>query len=281
MSRIFGFGLLILLGLNLFLYGYLFQFFQEPELGIHFLKVGQGDAELVRLHRSTVLIDAGPGTRVIEEIDKVLPVYDRTIDIAIVSHPSLDHIAGMMPVLERYQVRLFVMTGVETTLAEYQKLKEIIKNSNIPVLYAIRGEKINFRTSEIAILFPAKLLRGREVPKKDMNDTSIVARLSHPGLSALFTGDITSKAEKTLFAEKTDILKVPHHGSKYSSSKEFLERVSPKWAAIGVGRNSYGHPTSETLSRLSAVGAKIFRTDIDGTVSFFVDNGVVKIKTME
>lgn len=275
---------LVLVGLgiaNVALYSYLFSFLQEPELGVHFLSVGQGDAELIRGNRSSILIDAGPGSRVVQEIDKVVPAYDRTIDVAIISHPQLDHMGGMLPVIERYKVRLFVMTGVEATLAEYQKLKETLRARGIPVLYAVKDEKISFGRNELTILFPETLLAGESFPSRKLNETSIVARLDSPAFSALFTGDITSKTESQLNPGPATILKVPHHGSKYSSSGEFVAAVSPKWAVIEVGRNSYGHPTHEALSRLAAVGAKVFRTDVGGSVSFLVDNGVVKIERVE
>ncbi|MFN7088479.1 MAG: ComEC/Rec2 family competence protein [Candidatus Paceibacteria bacterium] len=264
---------------NFAAYSYIFAFLKEPELSVHFLNVGQGDAEIVRTNRSTILIDAGPSSKVIGEIDSVLLPYDRTIDIAILSHPNYDHLAGFLPVLSRYRVRLFMMTGASHTISEYQKLKQELNNLKIPVLYAMAGERIILKRSELLLLYPERPLLYEKIPPKSLNDTSIVAWLYHPALSVLFTGDISSKVEKILQISTSTVLKVPHHGSKYSSSEEFMKKVLPKYAVIEVGRNSYGHPTQEALSRLAAVGAKVFRTDVDGTVSFFVEDRVVKIRT--
>jgi len=281
MFKALNFILLGLILLNAVLYYNLYLIFSEPELGVHFLAVGQGDAQLFRTGRSAILIDAGPGRRVIEEIDKVLPASDRTIDIAMISHPQLDHIGGMLAVLERYRVRLVLMTGIEYPLAEYGKLKEVLRASKIPILLAVAGEKIKIGDAQLIILYPEKLLAGELFSSKTVNETSIVAELVHPAISALFTGDITSKTEERLSLDKSEILKVPHHGSKYSSSEKFLAQVSPHWAVIEVGRNRYGHPSQETISRLTAIGARVLRTDVAGTVSFLVDGGVVKIKTGE
>ncbi len=278
MSKALGFILIGLFVGNVTLYANLFSVFQEPDLALHFLSVGQADAESIRSARSTVLIDAGIGKRTIEALDAVLPSYDRTIDVAIITHPNLDHYGGMDEVLERYRVRLVLMTGAEVTTAEFQKLLTLLREKEIPILYAMRGEEIAFGKNQIQILSPREPLFGKNILRDKLNDTSIVAKLVHPGLTALFTGDISSKLETNLQVGDADILKVPHHGSKFSSSLKFLQQVSPKYAVIEVGKNSYGHPTSETLSRLASVGAKVFRTDLDGTISFLVRDGKVEIR---
>jgi len=119
------------------------QLRQQPALAVHFLNVGQGDAELIRTRAGNILIDAGRSSRVTYEIDKFLKYPDRTIDVAMLTHPNLDHLAGFAEVLKRYNVRLFVMTGVKyDTLAEYQRLKGILEAKRIPILYAVAGEEI-------------------------------------------------------------------------------------------------------------------------------------------
>lgn len=257
---------------------------QRPALSLHFLNVGQGDAELIRTRAGNVLIDAGKSGRVVYELDKFLQYPDRTIDIAMLTHPNLDHLAGFLEVLGRYNVRLFVMTGVRyDTLAEYQKLKKTIEAKRIPILYAVAGEEIKLGGPEIKIVWPNEFLRDKYFPKNDLNDTSVVARLAWRDFSALFTGDITANVERRLeqVAGRLTVLKVAHHGSKFASDAGFLGAVRPKYAVIEVGKNNYGHPTQEALGRLAAAGAKIFRTDLDGSVSFSFADGMVKINARQ
>lgn len=255
------------------------------DLAIHFLDVGQGDASLIETPAGNVLIDGGPsGRRVVAEIDKFLDYPDRTIDVVVMSHPNQDHIAGFVEVLKRYNVRLFVMSGVKyDTLASYQEIKRILQEKHIPILYAVAGEEFLLGGPKMKVLWPREPLKDKYFPRKALNDTSIVARLSQDDFDALFTGDISAKVEERLASTVGDIgvLKVAHHGSKYSSDIRFLRAVQPEIAAIGVGRNSYGHPAQETLDRLAAVGAKVLRTDLGGPVSIVINNGVVKITAKE
>lgn len=249
---------------------------------IHFLDVGQGDASLIRARAGNVLIDGGRGAMsAVRSIDEILPVSDRIIDILVVGHPQIDHLGGFVEVLRRYDVRLVLFSGADYPLKAYQTFLATVKAKKIPMLYALRGEEIFMGSGKFRVLAPDTLLAGVSVSEKIVNDTSVVMRFDAGGAAALFTGDISSGAERRIstLAGDIDILKVSHHGSKYSSDASFLRAITPQIAVIGVGKNSYGHPAPETLSRLTAVGAQIFRTDRHGTVSLIVDNGVVKIKT--
>jgi len=132
-------------------------------------------------------------------------------------------------------------------------------------------------------VWPNELLRGQYFPPKELNDTSVVALLVWRDFSALFTGDITSNVEQRLkqTVGRLTVLKVAHHGSKFASDAGFLAAVKPRYAVIEVGKNNYGHPTQEALSRLAAAGAKIFRTDLNGPVSFSFSDGIVKINARQ
>ena len=244
-------------------------------LEVHFLSVGQGDAQFIESPAGNVLIDGGPSKRVVHEIDKFLDYPDRTIDVVLMTHPNRDHIKGFVDVLKRYDVRLFVMTGVRyDTLPEYQEILALIREKRIPVLYGQRGQEIRFGGPTLQILWPAEVLRDRAYPREKLNDTSIVAKLSGGDFDVLFTGDISAAVERTLADSVGDIevLKVAHHGSKYSSDANFLRATRPEIAVIGVGKNSYGHPTQEALSRLAAIGARAFRTDLEGSFTVTVQN---------
>jgi len=247
---------------------------------LYFLNVGQGDSELIRTVAGNILIDGGRGKlTTLNELDKILSGSDRTIDILMVSHPQLDHLAGLIEVARRYNVRLAVMTGAEYPLAEYQTLKALLRANKVPILYAIRGEEIVLGPGRLMIFNPAYILRGKATNPNTINDTSIVAKFSADGAAALFTGDISAAKERALadLIGRIDILKVSHHGSKYSSDPEFLRKVRPKIAVIEVGKNPYGHPTAEALSRLAEVGARVFRTDLDGTITFQLKESKIQI----
>ena len=248
---------------------------------IYFLDVGQGDSELVILPGGIkVLIDAGPNSKVVNELESILRPTDRYIDLLVLSHPETDHFNGFIDVLKRYQVGAFIYNGRAGTAQSWKELAKIVEENKIQVFIFGQGDKIKNQDDFFEILLPnADFLRSKE-----LNDTSLAIKFVNNGgqtqTNILFTGDIGEKNEKYLvnnFDIKVDILKVGHHGSKYSSSNYFLKAVNPKIAAIEVGKNSYGHPTKETLNGLALVGAQIFRTDQDGTIKLIVNSGEINI----
>jgi len=248
----------------------------DPE--IYFLDVGQGDSEFLSLPGGAqVLIDGGPlNGRVVTELSAILPFTDRYIDLVILTHSQLDHFGGLIQVLSKYEVGAFLWNGKRGTASALKSLEKVLESRGIPVVTLGAGDKIRYKDNYFEILSPDQSLLNA----KDLNDTSIVARFVSGEAEILFTGDIGSAVEKKLtktYNLKSDILKVPHHGSKYSSSPNFLSAVAPALAVIQVGKNSYGHPTSATLNRLARVGAQIFRTDNDGTIKLTFGNGGVKV----
>ncbi len=227
----------------------------------YFLNVGQGDSELVRLGRANFLIDSGKDASVVDNLDKIIPNYRKRIDVAFVSHGQTDHAGGMFYLLKNYDVGYVIYNGDNTSL--WQNLKKLLEEKNIPYLILKAGDRIVYGADRFDILWPTAL--AQEIGS---NDNSMVIKYSGRDYSSLFTADISSKVESEIVADRinADIIKVPHHGSKYSSSQYFLNAVSPEIAVIEVGKNSYGHPTSEVLKRLESVGSKIFRTDKNGLV---------------
>ena len=243
---------------------------------INFYDIGQGDGIMVEAGNDIqVVIDGGPSDKMVEKIGKDLPFYDRQIELMIMTHPDKDHLGGLVDVLKYYQVEQVLITGIECDTAVCQEFNKIIKEKNIPVKIAQAGQIINLgEGTYLGIFSPRENLSGRKF--KDDNDTSIVAKLISNGRSALFTGDIGFKVENELMEGNTnldsDILKVSHHGSKYATSSKFLEATSPQIAVISVGKNSYGHPAEELLSRINDYGAAIKRTDLDGDVKMEIGN---------
>jgi len=244
---------------------------------IYFLNVGQGDSELLVLPGNIkVLIDGGPNKNVIYELEKVLKPTDRYIDLVILTHSEADHLTGLIDVFKRHRVGVFIFNGRLATSAAFEELTRIISQRKIPIVILSEGDKIAHLKDKIIVIAPDK----NNLKASKLNDTSLVLKLESQGLSVLFTGDIGNKIEKSLLGKyasdlNVDILKVAHHGSKYSSSPEFLKIAAPKLAIIEVGKNSYGHPTAEVLNRLASIGSQVFRTDLNGTLKLILKEGKI------
>lgn len=246
----------------------------RQELEVYFLDVGQGDAIFIQAPGgSQILIDAGPNKHVLRELSKAMPFYDRTIDMVIESHPDSDHINGLVDVLRRYDVGYLMKSGIESDNAVFVEIEKIVTEKKVKKLLARRGTRVTLGNGAVLdILFP-----DRDPAGWDTNEASIIAKLVYGNKSFLFTGDSPEKMEKYLvsFNSKSvdaDVLKVGHHGSKTSSSEIFLGYVSPEYAVISAGKdNKYNHPHQEILDRLTRFGAKIFRTDEQGTIKIKTD----------
>lgn len=251
------------------------------ELEVDFLDVGQGDAILIQAPGGNqILIDTGPNKAILRELSKVMPFYDRSIDMVIESHPDSDHIGGLPEILNRYEVSAVMESGVNSDSAIYAETEKIISDKNIKKILARRGMKINLGDGGyLDILFP-----DRDVAGMDTNDASVVAKLVYGKNSFLFTGDSLQKMEKYLVSLDgknldSDVLKVGHHGSKTSSSEEFLGYISPEYAVISVGEdNKYGHPHQEILDRLQKFGVNILRTSELGTIKIKSDGDSIIIQ---
>ncbi|MDP3724926.1 MAG: ComEC/Rec2 family competence protein [Nanoarchaeota archaeon] len=249
-------------------------------LRITFLNVGQGDASLITLPGGAqIMIDGGPNPRdALQELSKVLSPFDRTIDLITSSHPQQDHIGGLPEVIRRYRTSAYISNGEKNTIGVYETLIETLQKENVPNIILSRGDRIRYRDSIIEVLNPPKKLG------EDLNENSIVLLLKSASTTALFTGDIGAKTEKQILQylevglPDIDILKVAHHGSKYSSSKEFLKALTPKIAVIQVGeKNRFGHPAKETINRLKNVNTKILRNDEDNTITLISNGETIKI----
>jgi len=254
--------------------------------------IGQGDAILIKTpENQTMLIDGGPNNKVLQKLGQYLPALTKRIDIVLLTHPHADHVTGLVEVLKRYDIGTVILSGADLKTDVYSEFLKTIKEKNIPVVIAEAGEAIHFSDNlEFDILSPEraknlvfnKKSEGFSSGGNDVNDTSVVGKLMFKNFSILLTGDATSKIENRLLIYgdnlKSDILKVGHHGSKYSSSLLFLKFVSPKAAMIEVGaKNRYGHPSPAALSRLQIVNASIFRTDLNGDIKILTDGFTTNI----
>jgi len=250
-------------------------------LKVVFFDVGQGDCIFIETPQGhQIMIDGGPDAAVVKKLKKEVPFWDRGIDLVILTHPEKDHLAGLLEVLKRYRIDHILWTGVARKTDDYNEWKELIKTEGAKTAVVKGGESIKAGDVEINILYPLESLEGKEF--ENSNDTSIVSRLIFYDSTFLFTGDITSKVELKLVDKdvslKSEVLKVAHHGSKYSSADGFLNTVSPDIAVIQVGNNPYGHPAQEVLQRLDKFGVETFRTDIDGDIKLISDGSNLLIK---
>ncbi len=249
-------------------------------LSVVFLDVGQGDAIFIETSTGQqILIDGGPNKKVLAELGKVMPFYDRSIDVVIETHPDSDHISGLPEVLNRYNVDLIIEPGVESDTAVYKTFESLITEKNIKKVLARRGMKLVLSNNTyLLILFPVVDVSGM-----DTNDASIVAKLVYGKTSFLFTGDSPKKIEDYLiFLDKksldVDVLKLAHHGSKTSSSESFIGYTSPEYAVISVGKdNKYGHPNKEVLDILEKFGIQILRTDLLGSIIMKSDGNIITV----
>lgn len=255
-------------------------------LEVIFFDVGQGEAIFIKSpHNHQVLIDGGPDKTILERIGKEMPFWDRTIDLIILSHPSADHLKGLLKVLERYEVERILWTGIEVDTFIYQEWLRLINQEGAEIFIAQAGQKIKLGPKIfLDVLNPSENLKGQKIKRgRAINNTSIVARLVHNQNSFLLTADIERQVERELKDRKdlgSEVLKIAHHGSRTSSSLEFIETVSPEIAIISVGKgNRHNHPHQEVLERLEKFDIKILRTDLDGDIKISSDGEKLKTRS--
>ncbi|MCD6149273.1 MBL fold metallo-hydrolase [bacterium] len=264
--------LLSLFILCLILGGVIFYSRNSQELKVVFLNIGQGDAILIIQGKNQVLVDGGKsGKLLLERLGKFIPFWDRQIEAVVATHPDQDHIGGLASVLRNYKVETVMETKAKSKTQVYKRWEDEIEKEQAQRAEAVRGARIKFPNGALAeIIYPFCSLADSQ--SKDNNANSIVIKLTFGEESFLLTGDLPSKQEKILIDSGLDlqsrILKAGHHGSKHSTSAEFLKSVKSEEAIISVGKNSYGHPHSAVLGRLREQGIKFWRTDEKGNIVY-------------
>ncbi len=274
----------------------MFQFKNEfSYLDIYFLDVGQGDCCLIKTPEGkNILIDGGEGNSEKYDYGKnvVVPyLLDRRItklNYLIISHFDSDHVGGVISVIKELKVESIIIGKQFETNENLEYFFEIIKSKNIPIKVVEAGDKICIEKNLIFYtLWPSS---ENLIKENVLNNNSLVCKLIYKDFSCIFTGDIEEIAEKELVEKykdsnilKSNILKVAHHGSKTSSTREFLEKVKPEYALIGVGKNNnFGHPSNITIEKLKEMYCTIFRTDINGEIMIKVNRKgkIIKRKTI-
>ncbi|PKL56203.1 MAG: MBL fold metallo-hydrolase [Methanomicrobiales archaeon HGW-Methanomicrobiales-6] len=257
----------------------------QPEIGsdlsgdlvVHFIDVGQGDSILIEFRDKTMLIDAGErgmGERVIAYLEER---NVEQLDVVVATHAHSDHIGGLADVISAFPVGRFVDAAQPHPTATYENLLVLVEDLEIPYTAAERGQTVALDPDlEILILNPASQ------PLGDVNEDSVILKMTYGEISYLLTGDAGDPAEESMIEAgldlDADVLKVGHHASRYASSAEFLSAVSPAISVIPVGEgNDYGHPHEEAVERLEATGSRIYRTDLDGTVIVATDGTALTV----
>ncbi len=255
---------------------------KEHTLKVSFLDIGQGDAIYIEApNGKQMLIDGGPDKKTLLRLRKVMPFFDKSLDVLVVTNPDKDHIGGFIDVLKSYEVSRVVEPGTISKTETYKVLEEKIQEEKAEKIVARRGQEIVLdgeRGVKLVILFP-----DRDVKALSTNDGSIIAKLVYGDTSIMFQGDAPQEMERYVMSleqkEKgnlsfldSDILKVGHHGSYTSSDLSYVKALSPFVAVVSLGKdNRYGHPHKETLETFSTVGVPLLRTDEEGVITFVSD----------
>ena len=249
----------------------------ESNLTVSFIDVGQADSILIRNGNYNMLIDAGNN----EDGEKLVN-YFKSLKIeeflyVVATHPHEDHIGGMDDIINNFKIDNYYMPNKLSTTKTFMDVLDALLNKNLKYTVPNKGDVLKLGDANINVIYS-----GDET--NDINDSSIVLKITHGKNSFLLTGDATYNVEKQILNDdiKSDVLKVAHHGSNYSSKEDFLNSVDAKYAVISVGRNNiYNHPSNSTLEKLNKRNMIVYRTDRDGTITFTSNGENLSVNTYE
>lgn len=249
----------------------------NSNLEVYYFDVGQADSILIRENDNNILIDAGnneDGEKLVNYLKNDLNI--EKFNMVVGTHPHEDHIGGLDNVIDSFDIDTILMPNATSTSKTFENVLDSIEKKDYKITVPKINEEFNYNNINIKVLYTG-------TDEKDLNNTSIVLKLTYQNNKFLFMGDATSKVEKKLLNEdiKSDVLKIGHHGSEYSTTKNFLDKVNPQYAIIEVGKNNtYKHPKEITLDKLNKKNIKIYRTDIDGTIKVVSDGNNLKFETL-
>lgn len=250
----------------------------NSNLEVYYFDVGQADSILIRENDNNILIDAGnneDGEKLVNYLKNDLNI--EKFNMVVGTHPHEDHIGGLDNVVDSFDIDTILMPNATSTSKTFENVLDSIEKKDYKITVPKINEEFNYNNINIKVLYTG-------TDEKDLNNTSIVLKLTYQNNKFLFMGDATSKVEKKLLNEdiKSDVLKIGHHGSEYSTTKNFLDKVNPQYAIIEVGKNNtYKHPKETTLDKLNKKNIKIYRTDIDGTIKVTSDGNNLKFETLK
>lgn len=252
-------------------------FADENTLNVYFIDVGQADSILLENKGHYMLIDAGNN----EDGPKLVKYFSefgiKEFDYVVGTHAHEDHIGGMDDIIKNFKIDNFYMPDAITTTKTFEDVLDALEETNVIFQTPKVNQTFNLQDTTITTL-------SVTADEKNLNDTSIVLKVKHGTNTFLFMGDASTKIEKNLLNKdiKSDVLKVGHHGSRYSTSLEFLKKVSPEYAVISVGENNtYKHPHEEILKRLEEQNIQIYRTDKQGTILAKSNGSIITFSTIK
>lgn len=252
-------------------------FADENTLNVYFIDVGQADSILLENKGHYMLIDAGNN----EDGPKLVNYFNeqdiKEFDYVVGTHAHEDHIGGMDDIIKNFKIDNFYMPDAITTTKTFEDVLDALEETNVIFQTPKVNQTFNLQDTTITTL-------SVTADEKNLNDTSIVLKVKHGTNTFLFMGDASTKIEKNLLNKdiKSDVLKVGHHGSRYSTSLEFLKKVSPEYAVISVGENNtYKHPHEEILKRLEEQNIQIYRTDKQGTILAKSNGSIITFSTIK
>lgn len=254
----------------------------HSDLTIKVLDIGQGDSILIKTSEQTILIDTGDLDKRNKFREQLQKAQVKTIDKLIITHPHADHIGGAKVAMEEFDVKAVYDNGQVATPKFYREYLKIIKEKKIPYHKLYAGENLDFGGGvvfEVLNPTPAMIKTNKNKRQKpDLNGNSITGRLVYKDFSIMLTGDLEKKNEKIILDTygkdkiRSTLLKSPHHGSKTSSSEPFLKALESQAVLISVGKdNDYGHPHDIILKRYDKYHLKVYRTDLQGTLTVKTD----------
>ncbi|WP_090089485.1 MBL fold metallo-hydrolase [Clostridium uliginosum] len=237
------------------------------EMLVHFIDVGQGDSMLIQANGKNLLIDSGPKTGKDNLLNYLKSLNISKLDYVIATHPHEDHIGNMADIIKKYDVSNFYAPKVEHTSKTFEKMIESLQSKNLKINVIKKGvDSINLgKGTKVTVFSPT------QDSYEELNNYSPVMKIEYGKTSFLFTGDAEKEVEKEILNNnddiESDVLKLGHHGSSTSTTKNFLKKVNPSLGVICVGNNNtYNHPNKDTISRLKDNNVTIYQTNKEGTI---------------